>query len=174
MAHTKQTARKSTGVKAPRKQLATKAASKSAPSTRGVKKTSSLQAWYCGTPENLTLSEVHWTSDPQAPLSASGARNCSGLQNRSALPECSYWCFAGGKWGLSGWPFWRYQSVCYPCQTCNNYAKRYPASTPHMWRTCLRVHYEGKHFILKNFFFLFFLLSVVLNVRYFFHGVKGT
>ena len=38
MAHTKQTARKSTGVKAPRKQLATKAASKSAPSTGGVKK----------------------------------------------------------------------------------------------------------------------------------------
>ena len=71
----------------------------------------------------------------------------------SALPECSYWCFAGGKWGLSGWPFWRYQSVCYPCQTCNNYAKRYPASTPHMRRTCLRVHYEGKHFILKKIFF---------------------
>lgn len=80
-------------------------------------------------------------------------RNCSGLQNRSALPECSYWCFAGGKWGLSGWPFWRYQSVCYPCQTCNNYAKRYPASTPHTRRTCLRVHYEGKHFILKKIFF---------------------
>ena len=38
MAHTKQTARKSTGVKAPRKQLATKAARKSAPSTGGVKK----------------------------------------------------------------------------------------------------------------------------------------
>jgi histone H3 len=38
MAHTKQTASKSTSVKAPRKQLATKAASKSAPSTRGVKK----------------------------------------------------------------------------------------------------------------------------------------
>ncbi|CAO2603264.1 Histone H3.3 [Lemmus lemmus] len=38
MAHTKQTARKSTGGKAPRKQLATKAARKSAPSTGGVKK----------------------------------------------------------------------------------------------------------------------------------------
>ncbi|CAO2611988.1 Histone H3.3 type 2 [Lemmus lemmus] len=42
------------------------------------------------------------------------------------------------------------QPVCYPCQTCNNYAKRYPASTQHTWRTCLRVHYEGKHFILKK------------------------
>ena len=38
MARTKQTARKSTGGKAPRKQLATKAARKAAPSTGGVKK----------------------------------------------------------------------------------------------------------------------------------------
>ena len=38
MARTKQTARKSTGGKAPRKQLATKAARKSVPATGGVKK----------------------------------------------------------------------------------------------------------------------------------------
>ncbi|KAK4871437.1 hypothetical protein RN001_016461 [Aquatica leii] len=38
MARTKQTARKSTAGKAPRKQLATKAARKSAPATGGVKK----------------------------------------------------------------------------------------------------------------------------------------
>ena len=38
MARTKQTARKSTGGKAPRKQPATKAARKSAPPTGGVKK----------------------------------------------------------------------------------------------------------------------------------------
>ncbi|XP_017266370.1 histone H3-like [Kryptolebias marmoratus] len=38
MATTKQTARKSTGGKAPRKQLATKAARKNAPTTGGVKK----------------------------------------------------------------------------------------------------------------------------------------
>ena len=38
MARTKQTARKSTGGKAPRKQLQTKAARKSAPATGGVKK----------------------------------------------------------------------------------------------------------------------------------------
>ncbi|GLU06342.1 hypothetical protein SLE2022_233840 [Rubroshorea leprosula] len=38
MARTKQTARKSTGGKAPRKQLAAKAARKSAPATGGVKK----------------------------------------------------------------------------------------------------------------------------------------
>ena len=38
MARTKQTARKSTGGKTPRKQLATKAARKSAPATGGIKK----------------------------------------------------------------------------------------------------------------------------------------
>ncbi|GKV34958.1 hypothetical protein SLEP1_g43286 [Rubroshorea leprosula] len=38
MARTKQTARKSTGGKEPRKQLAAKAARKSAPATGGVKK----------------------------------------------------------------------------------------------------------------------------------------
>ena len=42
MARTKQTARKSTGGKAPRKQLATKAARKSAPATGGVKKVSTF------------------------------------------------------------------------------------------------------------------------------------
>uniref|UniRef100_A0A8D0HQ54 Histone H3 n=1 Tax=Sphenodon punctatus TaxID=8508 RepID=A0A8D0HQ54_SPHPU len=46
MARTKQTARKSTGGKAPRKQLATKAARKSAPATGGVKKL--LQCTHCG------------------------------------------------------------------------------------------------------------------------------
>ncbi|CAG8449204.1 17965_t:CDS:2 [Rhizophagus irregularis] len=42
MARTKQTARKSTGGKAPRKQLATKAARKSAPAAGGVKKSTEL------------------------------------------------------------------------------------------------------------------------------------
>uniref|UniRef100_A0A669EEW6 H3 clustered histone 2 n=1 Tax=Oreochromis niloticus TaxID=8128 RepID=A0A669EEW6_ORENI len=46
MARTKQTARKSTGGKAPRKQLATKAARKSAPATGGVKNTIPMQATY--------------------------------------------------------------------------------------------------------------------------------
>ena len=144
MARTKQTARKSTGGKAPRKQLATKAARKSAPSTGGVKKPHRYR------PGTVALREIRRYQKSTELLIR---KLPSGLQNRSALPECSYWCFAGGKWGLSGWPFWRYQSVCYPCQTCNNYAKRYPASTPHTQRTCLRVHYEGKHFILKKIFF---------------------
>ncbi|MBN3317263.1 H3 protein, partial [Atractosteus spatula] len=53
MARTKQTARKSTGGKAPRKQLATKAARKSAPATGGVKK---LHRYRPGT---VALREIH-------------------------------------------------------------------------------------------------------------------
>ncbi|VCW99420.1 unnamed protein product, partial [Gulo gulo] len=32
--------------------------------------------------------------------------------------------------------------------TCHSYAKRRPASAPRAWRTCLRIHRDGKHFIL--------------------------
>ena len=53
MARTKQTARKSTGGKAPRKQLATKAARKSAPATGGVKKPHRYR------PEAVALWEIH-------------------------------------------------------------------------------------------------------------------
>jgi len=52
MARTKQTARKSTGSKAPRKQLATKAVRKSAPETGGVKKP------HCYRPGTVALREI--------------------------------------------------------------------------------------------------------------------
>jgi len=52
MAHTKQTTRKSTGGKAPRKQLATKAARKSAPIAGGVKKP------HCYRPGTVALLEI--------------------------------------------------------------------------------------------------------------------
>ncbi|XP_046884670.1 histone H3-like [Hypomesus transpacificus] len=56
MARTKQTARKSTGGKAPRKQLATKAARKSAPATGGVKKPHRYR------PGTVALREIRLTS----------------------------------------------------------------------------------------------------------------
>ena len=60
MARTKQTARKSTGGKAPRKQLATKAARKSAPSTGGVKKPHRYRyITFCVQPQCSGLG-VHW------------------------------------------------------------------------------------------------------------------
>ena len=75
MARTKQTARKSTGGKAPRKQLATKAARKSAPATGGVKKPHRYR------PGTVALREIRRSPDPQAPLPASGQRDCAGLQD---------------------------------------------------------------------------------------------
>lgn len=54
MACTKQTASKSTGGKAPCKQLTTKATHKSAPVTGGVKKP------HCYCPGTVALQEIHW------------------------------------------------------------------------------------------------------------------
>jgi len=54
MARTKQTARKSTGGKAPKKQLAAKAARKSAPATGGVKKPHRYR------PGTVALREIRW------------------------------------------------------------------------------------------------------------------
>ena len=79
MARTKQTARKSTGGKAPRKQLATKAARKSAPATGGVKKTSSLQTWNSCTSRNQKISKVNRAFNPKAPIPTFSKRNCPGL-----------------------------------------------------------------------------------------------
>ncbi len=53
MARTKQTARKSTGGKAPQKMLATKAACKSAPASGGIKKP------HCYCPGTVALREIH-------------------------------------------------------------------------------------------------------------------
>ena len=53
MARTKQTARKSTGGKAPRKQMATLAARKSAPKTGGIKKPHRFR------PGTVALREIH-------------------------------------------------------------------------------------------------------------------
>jgi histone H3 len=74
MARTKQTARKSTGGKAPRKQLATKAARKSAPATGGVKKPHRYR------PGTVALREVSVVSRRQPPLGARCALACPSAQ----------------------------------------------------------------------------------------------
>ncbi|CAO2611989.1 Histone H3.3, partial [Lemmus lemmus] len=82
--------------KAPRKQLATKAGHKSAPSTGRVKKPHRYKPGTVALHEIRCYQKSTELTDSQTPLPVS-AGNCSGHQNRSALPECSYWCFAGGK-----------------------------------------------------------------------------
>ncbi|GKV00179.1 hypothetical protein SLEP1_g12915 [Rubroshorea leprosula] len=62
MARTKQTTRKSTGGQAPRKQLATKAARKSAPATGGVKKPHRFR------PGTVALREIRkWNTENESP-----------------------------------------------------------------------------------------------------------
>ena len=87
MACTKQTAHKSTGGKASRKQLATKAALRSAPATGGSQETSSLQAWHSRSSRDSSLSEIHRAIDPQAAIPASFARNRPGFKERSTFPK---------------------------------------------------------------------------------------
>ena len=89
MARTKQTARNSTGGRAPRKQLATKAARKSPPATGGVKKTAPFQARNSGPQRHPSLSEVHRVANSQVTVSASCWRNRSGFQDRLALSKVS-------------------------------------------------------------------------------------
>ena len=95
MARNKQTALKSTGGKVPHKQLATKAARKSAPSTGRVKKTSSLQAGDCCASRNPLLPEIHWVSDPETAFPEVGEGDRPGFQNRLEVPECRHRRAAG-------------------------------------------------------------------------------
>ena len=79
MARTKQTARKSTGGKAPRKQLATKAARKLAPATGGVKKNTQIQARNRSPERDSSLSKEYRTLNKEIALPETCARDCSGF-----------------------------------------------------------------------------------------------
>merc|ERR1711944_362832 len=137
MARTKQTARKSTGGKAPRKQLATKAARKSAPATGGVKKPHRYR------PGTVALREIRryqkstelllrklpfqrlvreiaqdFKTDLRFQSSAVMA-----LQEASALPS---W-FDGG-----------YKLVCNSCQASDDNAERHTVGTSYSWRKSIK------------------------------------
>ena len=118
---------------------------KSAPSAGGVKKdhcyTGTLKIDVIRSPLNL------WSTNFP---SSDWCQKLLTVSKPICASKCSYWCFAGGKWGLTGCPFWRHQPVCSPCQTCNDYAKRQLASMPNMCIMCLRIH------ILWNISFFFF------------------
>ena len=85
MARTKQTARKSTGGKAPRKQLATKAARKSAPATGGVKK-----------PHRCVQLGLQQPYTPLLSCSAQGLTSHAELT--SPLLNAPWWLLTGELW----------------------------------------------------------------------------
>ncbi|KAJ9587470.1 hypothetical protein L9F63_028276 [Diploptera punctata] len=103
MARTKQTARKSTGGKAPRKQLATKAARKSAPSYRGSEENpigTALEPLH--SERSVANQKKHGAPHPQAALPALGQRDSSGLKTDLSLPKLGRHGPAGSQRGLSG------------------------------------------------------------------------
>ncbi|TFK15516.1 histone H3.3 type 2 [Platysternon megacephalum] len=126
MACTKQTACESTGGKEPRKQLAAKAALKSAPTTGGVNKP------HCYRPGTVALREIHRAADPQAALPAPGAGDRPGLQDRSALPELGCHGPAGGEQGLSHGALRGHQPVHHPHQESHHHAQGHPDGVPHL------------------------------------------
>jgi histone H3 len=137
MARTKQTARKSTGGKAPRKQLATKAARKSAPATGGIKKPHRFR------PGTVALREIRryqkstellirklpfqrlvreiaqdFKTDLRFQTSAILA-----LQEASEVKKKLIFFFSNKfrvffSVVISGWIIRRYESLCYTCKTC--------------------------------------------------------
>jgi histone H3 len=153
MARTKQTARKSTGGKAPRKQLATKAARKSAPAAGGVKKPHRYR------PGTVALREIRryqkstellirklpfqrlvreiaqdFKTDLRFQSAAIGALQEAseaylvGLFEVSYLIFCNYTVIKGHKLGSD------------PCQACHYHAQGHPAGPSHPRRTCLIPH----------------------------------
>jgi len=128
MARTKQTARKSTGGKAPRKQLATKAARKSAPNTGGVKKPHRFR------PGTVALREIrkYKKSTDLLLRKASFPTSCSWdstrLQEWSEIPVNSDWSITGSSRSVSGVIVWRHKPVCYSRKESHYHAQGYSAS----------------------------------------------
>lgn len=50
-----------------------------------------------GSKGDPSVPEVYRAADTQAALSAPGSRDCAGLQDRSAIPECGHRCPSGTK-----------------------------------------------------------------------------
>ncbi|TKR57656.1 hypothetical protein L596_030330 [Steinernema carpocapsae] len=136
MARTKQTARKSTGGKAPRKQLATKAARKSAPATGGVKKPHRYR------PGTVALREIRRYQKstellirklPFQRLVREIAQDFkTDLRFQSSL--CSP---SRSPRSLPRRPLRGHQLVRHPRQASHHHAQRHPARSPHPRRTRL-------------------------------------
>merc|ERR1712071_671531 len=136
MARTKQTARKSTGGKAPRKQLATKAARRSAPATGGVKKPHRYR------PGTVALREIRRYQKstellirklPFQRLVREIAQDFkTDLRFQSAaigaLQEASEAYLVG---------LFEDTNLCHSRQACHHHAERHPTCKTYSWRACL-------------------------------------
>uniref|UniRef100_A0A3P8UEV8 Core Histone H2A/H2B/H3 domain-containing protein n=1 Tax=Amphiprion percula TaxID=161767 RepID=A0A3P8UEV8_AMPPE len=146
MARTKQTARKSTGGKAPRKQLAAEAARKSATATAtgGVKKPHRYR------PGTEALREVRRYQKStellirKPPFQRLVREIAQDFQDRPALPELRRHGSVGGQRGLPGRTLRGHRSVRHPRQEGHHHAQRHPASPPHPWRESLDSQHDQR------------------------------
>ena len=104
MARTKQTARKTTGGKAPRKQLSSKGARKSAAPSGGIKKAHRFR------PGTVALREIRRYQKStellirKLPFQRSGERDCSGTQGGFEIPVSCHCGVTGGSRSILGGP----------------------------------------------------------------------
>merc|ERR1712216_141550 len=134
MARTKQTARKSTGGKAPRKQLATKAARKSAPTTGGVKKPHRYR------PGTVALREIRKYQKSTELLIRKLpfqrlVRNRARLQDGFALPIHGGFGASRGVRGVLGRLVRSHELVRDSRQAGDHHAEGHPARASHPRRT---------------------------------------
>ncbi|CAN7977588.1 unnamed protein product [Ixodes persulcatus] len=122
MARTKQTARKSTGGKAPRKQLATKAARKSAPATGGVKKPHRYR------PGTVALREIRRYQKStellirKLPFQRLVREIAQDFKTDLRFQSSAVMASAGGQRGLLGRSLRRHRPLCHPRQAGNHHA----------------------------------------------------
>lgn len=159
MARTKQTARKTTGQKVPRKQLlSAKIARKTAPMASGVKKPHKFKPGTVALREirkyqktviifsatrfprcfSSTLSSYSdWFADPKITFPKNGSRDRHRVETRTSIPEPSCSRFTGGSWGVPCCPFWRYQPMRYSCEEGHDNVERSPVSKENSGRSFL-------------------------------------
>merc|ERR1712037_354209 len=151
MARTKQTARKSTGGKAPRKQLATKAARKSAPATGGVKKPHRYR------PGTVALREIRRYQKStelllrKLPFQRLVREIAQDFKTDLRFQSSAVMALQEASEAL-GWIVRRYKLVCHPCQESDDHAKGHSAGPPHSWRTSLILH--------NSYFYALFRASI--------------
>ena len=137
MARTKQTTRKSTSGKAPRKQLATKAARKSAPATGGVKKPHRYRLRTVALREIRRYQKSTKLLIRKLPFQrlvreiAQDFKTDLRFQSSAvtALQEASEAYLVG--------TFWGYQLVCHSRKKGDHHAERYSTCPSYLWRESL-------------------------------------
>ena len=145
MARTKQTARKSTGGKVPRKSLSSKSARKSAPAPAPVARDGGIKKPHRYRPGTVALREIRRYQKstellirklPFQRLVREIAQDFKTDLRFQSSPRC--WRPAGGRRGIPGWPVRGHQPVRHPRQARHYHGPRHPAGPSHPRRALVK------------------------------------